>query len=185
MNKPILIGLSGLAGCGKDTVRNILQANHSFAGIAFADPIRDMLSTLLTKVDVDPHYWMTDRSLKEQPVPGIGVSYREMAQRLGTEWGREMEPRIWINIADSRMRRLHNGGRDVVISDVRFPNEAEWIKACGGHIWKVLRPSVEPVRQHISEANYHRIPYDYVIDNSRTTLDLEHAVRKALESINN
>jgi dephospho-CoA kinase len=47
MSKPFIIGLTGYAGSGKDTVRNILEAKHGFDGIAFADPIRDMLTALL------------------------------------------------------------------------------------------------------------------------------------------
>lgn len=181
MTKPLLIGLTGLAGSGKDTVREILDANHEYDGIAFADPIRDMLRELLATVSVDEK-WMTERDLKEADIPELGVSYRKMAQLLGTEWGRAIHPDLWLKIAESRIalfRKFDSPG--VVISDVRFPNEAAWVKSQGGVVWRILRPGIEPVRAHASEALVDSLPYDYVIDNRGTIDDLKPAVKAALE----
>lgn len=179
MTKPLLIGLTGLAGSGKDTVRNILEGSHGTFGLAFADPIREMLRALLAGCHLDDS-WMTDRVLKESTIPGIGASYREMAQLLGTEWGRAIDPDFWLKITAVRVAALRAMHRPVVISDVRFPNEAAWIRSEGGVVWKILRPGVEPVRAHASEAHVDALPYDYVIDNSGSIANLERAVQGAL-----
>jgi hypothetical protein len=181
MNKPLLIGLTGYAGSGKDTVREILEERHEIDGIAFADPIRDMLSALFDSIGVD-NEWMTDRDRKEVPIPEIGASYRTLAQQLGTEWGRAINPDLWLKIAAAKIAMYtKHDSRGVVISDVRFPNEAAWVKAQGGVIWRIIRPGVEPVRAHASEDLIASLPYDYVIDNSDSIDRLKHAVGAALE----
>lgn len=181
MTKPFLIGLTGHAGSGKDTVRNILEARHDFDGIAFADPIRDMLTALLGSCDITTD-WLTDRELKEKPIPELGLSYRQMAQQLGTEWGRSLSERLWLDIAARKVELCKSfGSEGVVISDVRFPNEAAWIKAQGGAVWKILRPGIDPVRAHASEDLISTLPYDYVIDNRGSIDDLIYAVRMAMD----
>lgn len=180
MTKPLLIGLTGLAGSGKDTVREILvNGDLPFSGIAFADPIRDMLKALLDSVGVNPR-WMTDRDLKERDIPEIGSSYRKMAQQLGTEWGRAIDPDFWLKIARTKVQVRQRNGFHTVVSDVRFPNEAAWIKANGGVVWKISRPGIEPVRAHASEALVDGLPYDYVINNRGSIEDLKPAVQAAL-----
>jgi hypothetical protein len=174
-----IIGLTGLAGSGKDTVAKILVREHNFAGVAFADPIRAMLGALLFRVGADGS-WMTDRELKERPTPVVGVSYRELAQTLGTEWGRAINPDFWVNIAGDRIERLIGAGCSIVISDVRFPNEVEWIRARGGEVWHIAREQVDPVREHVSEEHIAELPCDLVIDNSGTLEELAAHVNAAL-----
>ena len=164
---PHLIGLTGLAGTGKDTVRAALEAHHGYEGIAFADPIRHMLARLLTYTG-EPLDWMTSRALKEQTIPAIGQSYRQLAQTLGTEWGRTCNGNdFWLRMAGERINavtaideqdRLDTLNVDAVptrfvISDVRFVNEAKWVKARGGVIWHIVRPGTEAVHSHASEAS--------------------------------
>jgi hypothetical protein len=180
MTKPLLIGLTGYAGSGKDTVRSILEERYDYDGLAFADPIRDMLSALLDSMGLSDE-WMTDRELKERDITGLGLSYRKMAQALGTEWGRALKESLWLDIAAAKIamyRQYDSVG--VVISDVRFPNEAEWVKAQGGVIWKIVRPGIEPVRAHASEDLIATLPYDYVIDNHGSLDLLPNAVAAAL-----
>lgn len=166
--KPLrLIGITGLAGNGKDTVRRMLEENHEFVGLAFADPIRQMLGALLAENGISTE-WMYERDLKERPIPCLGVSYRELAQRLG-DWGRAISPDFWLRIAgEFIVDQRRQGERLFVISDVRFVNEAQWIKDAGGEVWRIDRPSAEPVRDHESERQVLAIQPDRVIDNSGT-----------------
>lgn len=168
---PRLIGLTGTAGSGKDTVRRMLEEHHGYTGFAFADPIRSMLSALLESAGTSPE-WMTDRARKEATIPALGTSYRHLAQTLGTEWGRSIEPEFWLRIASARLDALQDQGlRHFVISDVRFLNESAWIKVLGGEVWRIDRPSAEPVRQHASEL-ISLINPDRIIDNSGTVEEL-------------
>ena len=126
----MIIGLCGAAGAGKDTVAMRLVESHGFTKLAFADPIYDAVSAI-TGVSVDQ---LKDRSRKENCLGWISCSPRRLLQSLGTEWGRDMiHPEIWIM---SLMNRI-DGTRDVVITDVRFNNEAEAILARGGEVWRV------------------------------------------------
>lgn len=173
-----IIGLTGAAGSGKDTVREILERHHGFAGLAFADPIRDMLRELLRSVGASPT-WMTDRALKESAIPELGASYRELAQTLGTEWGRAVSPDLWMRIVAAQVARRSDATR-WVISDVRFANEAAWVKSQGGVVWRVQRDGVASVRAHKSETI--DFPVDLVLDNNGSLVALGERIEAALVS---
>lgn len=150
-----IIGITGLAGSGKDTARSVLQSHFGVTGMAFADPMRAMLGQLLDHCGIGVE-WMTQRELKELPMPGLGVSYRHAAQALGTEWGRALTPSgdIWLKAAAASMAEVMNiKGPDAVfcISDVRFENEAKWVREQGGVVWKISRENIATVRAHPSE----------------------------------
>ena len=182
INHPRLIGLVGAAGAGKDTTRSILEALGGptmYTGTAFADPIRMMIGALLDAAGVD-RKWMTDRSLKERPIPGIGASYRYLAQTLGTEWGRNLVHRdLWLNVTMSFVDR--NPKAHLVISDVRFDNEVQAICERGGEIWLVERPGVEAVQEHESEDLHSRITPDFAVFNNGSVVDLANSIRSVLE----
>ncbi len=185
MQRPRIIGLTGLAGSGKDTVRAMLEQDHGFTGLAFADPIRLMLCALLQYAGADASH-MTDRALKEAQMPQLaGLSYRELAQTLGTEWGRSVRPDLWLRLAQSRVAVLATESTEplrVVISDVRFLNEATWIQSMGGEIWRVERPGTQPVRQHSSETEMRLIPCDRVLFNHGTMDELWLTVSRYCEA---
>lgn len=181
MKHPYIIGLTGQAGAGKDTVRAILE-EHGYHGLAFADPIRDMIGALLDHAGTG-RQWMTQRELKECTIPGLDASYRQLAQTLGTEWGRAVTPDLWLRIAAAHMQsvtRDNYASFGFVISDVRFENEAGFIWQRGGVVWRVHRPGLEPVREHISEAGARLIEPDFNIMNTGSLQDLRATVAQAL-----
>ena len=180
MSKTFLIGLTGYAGTGKDTVRDILQG-EGFAGFAFADPIRAMLRELLTSNGISECY-MDERALKESPIEQLGVSYRHMAQTLGTEWGRRLADDFWLRIARAYLDDMQaQGETHFCESDVRFVNEAQWVREQGGVIWRIERPQALPVRTHVSEAELYLFKADKTIDNSGSFDQLADQVHAALE----
>lgn len=191
-----LIGLTGPAGSGKDTVADLIVATWmhqsqrqalqcSFGGsITFADPIHRMLMTLLYCMDETGELcqYAQERELKEQPIPSLGVSYRHLAQTLGTEWGQQCIGRdVWLRVAESKLSHLlRDGVTHVVVSDVRFPREADWVRARGGEIWRIERPGIEPVREHVSESGMASIRSDRVIVNDSGIIELAACVSEAL-----
>lgn len=184
---PPIIGLTGAAGAGKDSVAIILASRHGALRLSVAEPIRAMLAALLDHLDISRDY-LTERELKETNIPGIGSSYRQLAQTLGTEWGRQQIPGLWINMArtlmdniDADNRRAGFDPRMWVISDVRFPDEAEFVRQRGGVIWRVVRPGLEPVRPHISEAGAHTIEPDARLINDSTVEHLAQRVAALLQ----
>lgn len=181
MNQPTLIGLTGLAGTGKDTVRTMLE-DAGYTGFAFADPLRAMLRELLTGSNIDDKY-MDSREFKEAIIPELGVSYRQLAQTLGTEWGRALQPDFWLRLATSYLHgQMDAGGRQFCISDVRFENEAQWVRNHDGVVWRIERPGTEPVRSHASEQGVDAIKADVVIFNVGTVGELYNQVMAALDA---
>lgn len=150
----MLIGLAGAAGCGKNTVADIIADGSPPARIAaFADPIYECVSSI-TGISVDR---LQDRAVKEAVLPWLGKSPRQLLQLLGTEWGRQLiHPDIWVRSLVERVSPWLDAGMTVVVTDVRFDNEAEAISAAGGEVWKVVRPGwsclCSDAAAHASEA---------------------------------
>ena len=174
----LLIGLTGLAGTGKDTAADRLCSAHGFERYALADPIRDMLMAMLVGAGIDYSY-LFDRDLKERGVPHIGISGRRLMQTLGTEWGRALDPDLWVRLAAITLG-LHGASPApvhdrIVITDVRFPNEAAWIESLGGRVVRVTRPA-PAVAAHASEQHTTQLPCTLAIDNTGTLADLHEQV---------
>lgn len=100
------------------------------------------------------------------------INARRPTQTLGTEWGRSIAPRIWIDHCLARADRLlKQGVRQVVISDVRYIEEAKTIKEVGHSIWKVYRPGIDKsqvqragVPGHSSEAEIDSPEFEALVD---------------------
>lgn len=158
-NQRILIGLTGRAGAGKSTVAAYLEHEWAMHQIAFAEPIQSMLCQLFSMAGIDGA-WTAERGLKELPTT-LGFSYRHLAQSLGTEWARhQLADDFWLRVAAARIDAPLMRAEHVVISDVRFPNEATWLRGRGGVVVRVLREGLPSVRQHESESHADSITPD-------------------------
>jgi hypothetical protein len=164
----MLIGLTGLAGSGKSEVAGVLMNEFGFVRVKFADPLKNMLRTMLRgmgHIDEDVER-MIEGDLKEAMIPELGVTPRHLMITLGTEWGRnQVREDLWIRLwkAAAEME-----GR-VVADDVRFPNEVDAIRAAGGQVWRVHRPGVV-ASSHVSEQL--NVEPDLTLYNSRSLADL-------------
>ena len=180
-----LIGLTGPAGSGKDTVADILCEQHGYTRLALSDPLRDGLKAMLGLTENQFH----DRTIKETPIGWIGQSPRQLLQTLGTEWGRHhVADDLWLRVANQRIADIANHWEyitGIVITDIRFPNEAAWLAERGGQLWHIDRPSAGlngRAGQHASEAGLDRKPEDRIIRNLFTLDALESIVAEALEA---
>lgn len=175
----MLVGLCGLAGAGKNAVAAILRDRRNFTPIAFADPIYAAVAAI-TGLSVAE---LADREAKERPIEWLGKSPRSLLQTLGTEWGREsVHDQIWVRRAMRRAGDVLAAGGHVAITDVRFPNEAEAIRAAGGRVWRVCRQSAGlagEAARHSSEAGIPERLVHLLIHNDGSLRDLEAAVEAA------
>lgn len=88
---------------------------------------------------------------------------RHVMQQLGTEWGRDrIAPDFWINVTNRRVDLFDR----VVITDCRFPNEADYIRKKKGRLVRVTRVSKVPDLRHSSENQIMELPVDEEIDNN-------------------
>lgn len=161
-----IIGITGKARSGKDTVGNYLCLKHNFVQLSFAAPIKRMVTTLLNRGED----WIEEH--KEKFIPGL-ESPRVLMQTLGTEWGRNIiDENIWINLVSREINNLmtqhaHPVPAGVVITDCRFENEAEWIhRQGGGRIWQVIRFDAPEIPSHSSEAGLSTNLVDEILLNN-------------------
>lgn len=170
----LLIGLAGPARSGKDTAARYLAAQYQLLTYAFAMPLKAALMVMLNLTAEQ-----LDGALKEQTLAWLGKSPRELLQTLGTEWGRGLvHQELWLRLAAENLANLANQNQDwlagFVISDVRFDNEAEWIRQRGGVVVHIRRPDAQAVNPHASEAGITRHARDMVVIND-SDLDYLHA----------
>ncbi len=161
----MIVGVAGPAGSGKDTVGAWFAKEYGFTTYAMAGALKAAMAVMGFP---EP----ADRELKEKPVPGFPFTWREAAQKLGTEWGRELDPDIWVKIAERQISRWHDS---IVITDVRFENEAAMIRKLGGSILHLKGRKVDLgiSARHQSENPVMFYPnHDYLIDNSDSLDDL-------------
>ncbi|MFJ2527168.1 deoxynucleotide monophosphate kinase [Pseudomonas helmanticensis] len=169
---PLLLGLAGLARSGKDTAAQHLVNHHGFESYAFADPLRDGLMHIL---NLSPCDFEGDQ--KEQPLPWLGRSPRQLMQSLGTEWGRNsVHPELWLLLAAQNLdllARTHDHAKGFVVSDIRFENEADFIRKRGGIVIHLQRPKAKQVNSHISESGVEVQAKDIVITNDGSINDFQ------------
>ena len=109
---------------------------------------------------------------------------RKKLQEIGTEMGRnKYGDNIWIDIVYNWMKVYSSRGiKRFIITDVRFENETYMIKTLGGEIWRIQRPEVGPVNNHISETELKDYAADRTLLNAGTLEDLETLVKLRLDS---
>jgi hypothetical protein len=167
IDRVTIVALTGRAGAGKDTVAHHLVRRYDFAPAAFADPLRAMLCALLVDVGIDYEH-ATHRANKEDPLPVLGVSWRRLIQTLGTEWGRAIEPDLWVRLLLHRVGLPEYPVHDrIVVTDVRYPNEAAALTTLGARIVGIRRGVARAVAPHSSEAHIDGLAATW-IDNDGT-----------------
>lgn len=162
MSIPRLIALTGPAGCGKDTLADAIT--HWGVKYSFALPLKQALNAMFgwTMEQWDDRVW------KEAVIPWLGKSPRQLAQTLGTEWGRELiNPELWVLLFKQRYaaHRAQFGNRPFVVSDCRFDNEAIAVAQLGGVVVRVERDGVSAVSAHKSEGGVNYNLVDAIVVN--------------------
>jgi hypothetical protein len=164
----MIIGLSGWARSGKDTVANHLVDNFGFVKVSFAEPMREALVRLNPSISINGlHTELASavRLMGWENLKSESPDVRGLMQRFGTEIGREMfGENFWVDLALSSVKP----GANVVIPDCRYPNEADAIKAAGGVVWRIDRKGVGPANEHDSERALDSYEFDRKLTNYET-----------------
>ena len=224
-----LIAVSGVKGSGKDSVSSMLQyclsvpkmfrqyffyknfrkwIKPKYKRIAFADPLKKMLSDLLN-ISLDKFYirefkegcvinvstlegsWLGEKlsdskfnKLVKQLDPSLteaNLSLRQLLQYFGTEiMQKYFGKRVWINST------MQNRSEYTIISDLRFIEEYNTVKEKKGVVIYINRPNYE-FGQHASEREMKELlendKYDFIIDNNGSIEDLFNQVKNIAKEL--
>jgi hypothetical protein len=192
--QPKKIALTGLAKSGKSTVAEYLK-KVGYTELSFANPIKEIVKSLFGIADK----YLYDAEYKNDVIPEVGVSARSLLQNIGTELFRvelnKLLPdlkikNIWIHKLGLQLKELRNksgsdpSGSDpsvkdaseplVVVSDVRFDDEYQFLKDNGFTVIKINRPSLNVsgsrnLYNHVSESG---CKYDIEIQNDSSLEEL-------------
>ncbi|QKJ67458.1 hypothetical protein HQN60_12500 [Deefgea piscis] len=204
MKPQIIIGLTGKAGAGKDTVADYL-VTQKFTKIAYADRLRD---DVCFAWGIAPEL-LTERSTKEIPQTALAISGCQDSRFLQhilivlagddrSQW--EIEARMpraprWIMQRWGDYRRALFGADyflielankiaeidgHIVVSDVRFDNEAQQLNQLGAWLWQIQRPNLTAVTHHASEQGIKSGWIDCDINNSGT---IDHLIENAADKL--
>lgn len=168
----MIVGLVGKKRSGKNTAADFICETVSGYGLsvrqfAFADEVKKICGSL---------YGLSERQLygdlKEVPDQKWGLSARQILQKFGTEVARQVHPETWIRVVMDRDIPAHKA--DVsVITDVRFPNEADFIRSRGGVLVRIERPQAVFSDSHSSETEMDSISTEYHLTNDSGLHQLE------------
>lgn len=169
-----IIGLTGFAGVGKDSVADMLVTHCGFRKLAFADALRAEVQEAFHVEGIV----FTRREMKERPMqelalarcldqafvgaalvhlattePGVPADVQLAAPRTprwtvqvwGTQYRRAQDVDYWVRQARAT---ITYGIRELqqhrwVLTDVRFANEAAYVRNAGGVLWQVTRPGID------------------------------------------
>jgi dephospho-CoA kinase len=156
------IGLIGLASSGKDTAAEVL-IQKGWRRKAFADHLKTLA-----------HFFGWNGEKDERG--------RTLLQDLGMA-ARTYNSNFWIQQAYFSTSAVPVAYTKIpfVWTDVRFENEAEFIRKRGGVIVRIIRPQVK-MDQHISEFGQNKIDADYTIINDGTVEELHNTILNLLET---
>jgi hypothetical protein len=151
---PVLIGITGRAGAGKTTAAEYLRARYDFECLAFADALKDCLALLLADRGID-HAVLHEPQFKSVPLDAMhDASARHLMQSLG-DWGRQVAKGFWVQQLAHRAGMVGHAAPvhdRICITDVRYPNEEEWLLYQGGALLRITRQAASRTDTHSSES---------------------------------
>jgi hypothetical protein len=186
----MLIGLNGVQSSGKDTVCKMIQeiypetehlafatvvkqAAATFLGIT-VEQVERMKNNLEVKISIQNAFYGAAK-IKE-------ITMREYLRNIGNDGRHLFGDDIWLNLLLSNRDRRFHWHHVVVITDVRYNNEAMAIRNKGGFIVHINRPDIQR-DDHESEVGIHPQLVDYIINNDQTLDVLRLAVHTMLHDL--
>lgn len=179
----ILIGIHGKARSGKDTFASCLQNHLPFRRMSFAAPLKAAVAGLFN-IPVERAF----SDDKEQNLEGWGLTLRDVLQRFGTEALRgTFGDDFWVDRWYLEyMEYMESSHPNVVLTDLRFPNEAKRVRMLGGVVVHLVRPGAGLTGASGAHASEQTLPVevgDYWIVNEGSLEDLDMKAGALLRSL--
>ena len=173
-----MIGLSGKRGAGKGTVAAFLSElfPSAYDVVSFADPLKEIAA----KLTGQPLSLFHSQAGKATFLPEWNLTAGEFLQKLGNGTRETLHDEVWIkaSFASLNLEKKH------IHESVRYPNEADVIRAYGGQVWRV---EGDPLSQrgdgtrddtHASETALDYYPhFDVTLYNRGTRAELYAQIR--------
>lgn len=176
----VLVGLMGIKGSGKTSAASYLIKKYGFVEKSFAECLKRACQELflLTNNQV----FGTQEEKETPDNRWFGCTPRKMLQFVGTDLLRDNLDKIMPGLGNDifvhhfklwyESEIMKNPNLCVIVSDVRFKNEIDFLQKLGGFVIKINRPSVMTNDMHPSEMELQSITtYNYLIDNTSTLED--------------
>jgi hypothetical protein len=154
-----LIGLAGKRGSGKNTVATLIQElepGRNWQVLAFGDAIKNVCAALAAELP-QPYY---SQEGKAELLPAFGLTRGAMLQQVGAAL-RTWRPTVWIEALLASLP----AEQPVIVADLRFPDEAEAIRARGGI---VVRVEGDPLQQRGDGTRDDNHPSETALDDYRS-----------------
>jgi len=208
----MIIGFVGFIGSGKDTAADYLVNFHEFRRDSFANTLKDAVAavfgwdrTLLEGRTKEAREWREQQDDWWTNRLDRVITPRWVLQYWGTEVCRQgFHDDIWIASLENKMRKT---GDNIVISDVRFPNEIKAIHNAGGIVvrvkrgedpdwyrdacdvnagekcsnYSVAKARMDALNIHASETAWCGQPIDVTVSNNSTIDDLYSQIKSLVE----
>ena len=184
----MIIGISGKAGSGKDTVAKMLEvlyanpdisyedfSNRKYKNFAdiqivhFADSLKETTQVLFRIGE-----WETNtQEGKKTTINWIGKTVRELLQGVGQGLRDAIDPNLWIKVLFANTENWSN----YIIADVRYPNEIKAIKERNGILLRIDRKGAGAGNHSSEIALDDYKEWDVHIENNGSIEDLFEAMK--------
>ena len=199
INNLHLVGLTGRDGAGRRTAATVLAERHHCLVLATS---RAICQEIGAAWGVDPRL-LEDPHTRGTALPELALerctdasfltfanhflrnrSYSrarsplELMRWWGADYRRHQDADYWLRIlADSIVAAMRRGHYRIAVQDIRYPNEAAFVRELGGRIWRIRQARAEAeTPAHISEAFIRWLSVHAEIRNDGSLDEFERAV---------
>lgn len=174
------VGIIGRARVGKDTAGEWFVKNRGYKRVSFADPIRELALKLDPILYTTEYGRVVDLStviadLDWEEAKDAHPEVRRILQELGAGV-RAIDPDFWLRAALAKVAEANENGQPVVITDVRYSNEAHSLRRAGFHLVYIERPDMPHLAPHESEGALSADDAGYTIRNDGDLYNFESMV---------
>jgi hypothetical protein len=208
----MIIGFVGFIGCGKDTAAEYLVNNFGFKHDSFASTLKDAVAAifgwdreLVEGRTTEAREWREQEDAWWSQRLGKKITPRYVLQYWGTDLLRNhFHDDIWIASLENKARKTKD---NIVISDVRFPNEVQAIHNAKGLVirikrgqepawyedalaynqgpknmrWALSKQRLNELQIHSSETAWIGSKFNYTIENDGSIDDLHNQIKNLVQ----